>query len=101
MEIPVDALERAVQDMRAVADYSVRCAEYGGHETKGDPPMSQNDVITNQKQILQNQKTILANQSAIKSNQDTIKKNQASILKNQAILHTIVANQKKILAKLK
>ena len=102
IEINVDALERAVQDMRAVADYSVRCAEYfGSHETKGAPPMSQNDVITNQKQISQNQKSILANQSAIKSNQDTIKKNQASILKNQAILHTIVANQKKILAKLK
>jgi hypothetical protein len=69
--------------------------------TKGASPMSENDVITNQRQILRNQKSILANQSVIKSNQETIKKNQASILKNQNILNTIVANQKKILAKLK
>jgi len=51
--------------------------------------------------ILENQKSILANQKTIKANQETIKKNQASILKNQAALHTIVSNQRKILAKLK
>jgi hypothetical protein len=68
--------------------------------TKGNLPMSENDVISSQKQILQNQKAILANQTTLKSNQETIKKNQASILKNQAILNTILANQKKILSKL-
>jgi hypothetical protein len=62
--------------------------------------VSENEVLTNQKQILRNQKSILANQNAIKANQETIKKNQGSILKNQATLHTIVKNQKKILAKL-
>jgi hypothetical protein len=71
------------------------------YETKGNSPMSENDVIANQKQILRNQKSILANQTTIKANQETIKRNQASILKNQSVLNTIVANQRKILSKLK
>jgi hypothetical protein len=69
--------------------------------TRGTSNMSENDVIANQKRILQNQKTILGNQKTITANQETIKKNQASILKNQGTLTTIVANQKKILSKLK
>jgi TolA-binding protein len=57
--------------------------------------------VANQKKILSNQATIIANQKQIKANQETIKKNQGVILKNQATLNTIVANQKKILSKLK
>jgi hypothetical protein len=63
--------------------------------------MSESNVIANQKRILANQKAILSNQTTIQANQATIKKNQAAILKNQGTLNTIVANQKKILSKLK
>ena len=67
----------------------------------GATVQNQKSIIVNQVAIKRNQATIIKNQNELKKNQVIIKANQAHILKNQGLLKTIVANQAKILSKLK
>lgn len=67
----------------------------------GATVQNQKSIIVNQVAIKRNQATIIKNQNELKKNQVIIKANQLHILKNQGLLKTIVANQAKILSKLK